>query len=601
MSPAHTHRRHPGIALSAAGFVAALAGCSSPFESGEQTQALRQSALETVSREVRSTDQSGADLGPRETTRPPSQLSFPPERMAELDRMAGPASYRGVAPPESPDLLGEISPEVTISLEASIAAAVRNNLDLQIAQFSPAISSARVVAAEAAFDWVFFGGVDWGNLDQPRVVPAINGVPVGSAVNQNQSVGFDTGVRRRLSSGGLFSVTQGLRYSDNTTPGLDTFPDPADSAYLELGLEQPLLRGFGSDVNLSQIRLAQNAERDAVEALRGELIRVVTETENAYWRLYLQRQTLLIQQRLLDRGVGTRDVLQGRLDFDVKPAEYSDAVARVENRRAAVIRAQNRVRAASDALKQLINDPDLSVASEVMLVPSDVPIDAPIEYSFLDLVVTALERRPEIQRAILRIDDASIRQQVAENGRLPLLDLSLRTRFNGLDGDVGGAYGDITDASFVDYLAGLLFEQPIGNRYAEAEFRARRLERMRAVVDYRAQAQRGVLDVKTALRNVVTNYKLIEQTRAARLASAENLRTLQVEEETLRGLTPDFLDLKLRRQEALAVAEFEEVAALVEYSNSISDLHRATGGALERNRIQFVVPDHPEDLSSDRR
>ncbi|MBL0922042.1 MAG: TolC family protein [Phycisphaerales bacterium] len=596
-------RRLARAALNLSGPAAILfaAGCAGPFESTEQSQALRRSVMESVAREARAAEPVGAEASPRTLTRTPGEVSFPPERMAELERMAGPASYRGVAPPESTDLLGQQSGEVTLSLEAAIGAAIENNLDVQAARLAPAISGARVIAAEAAFDWVFFGGVDWSSLDQPRVVPAINGIPVGSAVNRGQSVGFDTGVRRRLSSGGAFSVSQGLTDSDNETPGLTTFPDPANTTYLDVGLAQPLLRGFGSDVNLAEIRLARNAERDSIESLRGELIRIVTETERAYWNLHLQRQTLLIQQRLLERGVGTRDVLQGRLDFDVKPAEYSDAVARVESRRAAVIRAQNRVRAASDALKVLINDPDLTVASETLLAPSDAPVEAPIQYSFLDSVLCALERRPEIQRAILRIDDASIRQQVAENGRLPLLDLALRTRFNGLDNDVGDAYGDISDASFVDYIAGLLFEQPIGNRFAEAEFRARRLERMRAVVDYRNATQQGVLEVKTALRNVKTNYQLIEQTRASRLAAAENLRTLQVEEDTLRGLTPDFLDLKLRRQEALALAEFEEVSALVEYSNSIADLHRAAGDALERNRIQFVVPENPEDFGAPRR
>lgn len=598
VSQARDNRRSALVLVGPAALIA-LAGCASPFESAEQSQALRRSVMESVAREARVAGPEGSDPAPRVIARTPGEVSFQPERMEELERMAGPASYRGVTPPPSVDLLGENSGEVSISLESAIAATIRNNLDVQSAQFAPAISGARVIAAEAAFDWVFFGGVDWNNLDQPRVVPAVNGVPVGSAINQTQSIGFDTGVRRRLSSGGAFSVAQGLTYSDNDTPGLDTFPDPANEAYLELGLDQPLLRGFGSDVNLAEIRLARNAERDSVEALRDELIRAVTATETAYWNLYLQRQTLLIQQRLLERGIGTRDVLQGRLDFDVKPAEYSDAVARVESRRAAVIRAQNRVRAASDELKRLINDPDLTIASETLLVPSDAPVDAPVEFSFLDSVISALERRPEIQRAILRIDDASIRQQVAENGRLPLLDLALRTRFNGLDRDVDDAYGDISDASFVDYVAGLLFEQPVGNRFAEAEFRARRLERMRAVVEYRSAAQQGVLEVKTALRNVVTNYQLIEQTRASRLAAAENLRTLQVEEETMRGLTPDFLDLKLRRQEALALAEFDEVNALVDYSNAIADLHRATGDALERNRIEFVVPNNPEDLSSE--
>ena len=86
------------------------------------------------------------------------------------------------------------------------------------------------------------------------------------------------------------------------------------------------------------------------------------------------------------------------------------------------------------------------------------------------------------------------------------------------------------------------------------------------------------------------NFQLIEQTRTSRLAAAENLRTLQAEEETIRSLTPEFLDLKLRRQDSLAIAEFQEVQALTDYSTALSDLYRAMGVTLERNGVVVETP-----------
>ena len=41
----------------------------------------------------------------------------------------------------------------------------------------------------------------------------------------------------------------------------------------------------------------------------------------------------------------------------------------------------------------------------------------------------------------------------------------------------------------------------------------------------------------------------------------------------------------------LTQAERDEIGALVDYNTAIAALHAATGTALERNRIQFVVPD----------
>ena len=44
-----------------------------------------------------------------------------------------------------------------------------------------------------------------------------------------------------------------------------------------------------------------------------------------------------------------RDVMARRRDFDTKPAEYSDAVARVEERKANVIRARRQIRMTFDS------------------------------------------------------------------------------------------------------------------------------------------------------------------------------------------------------------------------------------------------------------
>ena len=96
--------------------------------------------------------------------------------------------------------------------------------------------------------------------------------------------------------------------------------------------------------------------------------------------------------------------------------------------------------------------------------------------------------------------------------------------------------------------------------------------------------------MKTAVRNARTDYELLSQRDEARLAAAENLRTLTVQEDVT-ALTPDFLDLKFGRQEALAAAELNHIQALVNYNISLANLYAAMGTALERNQIDFVVPE----------
>jgi len=86
-------------------------------------------------------------------------------------------------------------------------------------------------------------------------------------------------------------------------------------------------------------------------------------------------------------------------------------------------------------------------------------------------------------------------------------------------------------------------------------------------------------------------YRLIGQTRAQRLAAAENMRALAIEEENIAVLTPEFLALKFLRQDSLAVTQLAEAAALVDYNTAIANLYSAIGSGLERNRIELKLVD----------
>jgi len=228
-------------------------------------------------------------------------------------------------------------------------------------------------------------------------------------------------------------------------------------------------------------------------------------------------------------------------------------------------------------------------------VPTDLMVEQPLSASLREAITTAIQQSPSVARALLDIDDASIREVVADNGRLPQLNLNAQAQWSGLDGSYGETWSEIGQGQFVDYIVGLSFSQAIGNRYGEATFRRARLERSQAVIGYRTAVQDSVLQVKDALRNVVTNYQLIGQTRAFRMAQAENLRALLVTEQTIASLTPEFLNLKFQRQDGLAGAQLQESTALVDYNSAIAELYRAMGTGLAMNRIELET--EPDDRS----
>jgi outer membrane protein TolC len=576
---------HKTLRVTAGLGLAVLAGCTTPL-SDESERLLHRTILESVRREAAEAERLAE---PRLTEREPGidRLGLKPEVMAELETMAGLDSYDATEMPLSEDLLGRPQDVLAVSLERVVRTAVEHNLAVQFARLDPAINQAQVTAAEAAFDWTLFSNLNWNNTDEPRT----SQLSFGSfTTRQTNTLEWDTGIRKLLSTGGQLTIQQGLTRTDERTPGLTTTPNPSLGANVTLQLDQPLLRNFGSDVALAQVRLNRNAERDVVAQLKADLLQTVTDTEQAYWSLVEAHRNLLILQRLLERGVTVREQVRARRGLDATQAQIADAVARVEARKANVLRAQNAVRQASDRLKLLMNDPAVPLGSEQLLVPVDMPVDEPVYFSLYDAIMTAAENRPEVQQALISLDNTSIRRVVADNARLPRLDLRLQTQINTLEDGAGLAYRQIDDADYVNYVAGLVFEWPIGNRAAESIYRQRGLERMKATIAYKNTVQQVLFEVKNALRNVETNYRLIEQTRTARVAQTENLRTLLVAKETVQGYTVESLDLELRRQEALAAAEQDEIAALINYNNSIAQMHAATGTSLLRNRIDFVVP-----------
>ena len=585
-------QRIPALSLAAAAL--ALAGCASPFGHEDPDRILRRRVAAAIDQELE-TLPPGTQL--LETTRPPAEVMATLEDRREEIEAIGPVV---TAVPGrfdmGPDLTGAVQQEVAVSLRSTIDSAVRNNLSIQIARLDPAITEADVVRAEAAFDAIFYSNVDLAKIDQPTPVTAVTGpggalIPVGVGVSASDQYRFETGIRKTLTSGGEVFVSTDLTRFQNNAAGIAFLPDPAYTSAIRFGINQPLLRGFGTSVNTATIRLSRNLERKTIQQLRADLLALLDDTEAAYWNLVFAWQDLAIQEWLLQVGIEVRDVMERRRDFDTKPAEYSDAVARVEQRKGSVIERRRRVRAASDDLKLLMNDAEISVGSEALLVPADAMVEDPIRYNLREAILTSMTNRPEIQQAILNIDDAAIRQMLADNDRLPILDVSAQMAYFGLDDSAGDSYDDLFDGSFLDWMLGMHFEWPIGNRAAEAGYRQARLRRSSAVIGYQRAVQDVVLDVKRALRNCLTSYELIQANRSNRMAQAENLRTLLVEEETLAGLTPEFLNLKFQRQDRLAAAQAEEAQSLVNYNKSLASLYRAMGVGLTMNRIELEIID----------
>ena len=548
-------------------------------------------AAKTAISEVRDNGDTDTILSFPQTNRSQVEISLQ-NRTVELEKIS-PANDTGTWNSDlGTNLYHNIAAAQEITMKDAVHYAIENNLELEIASLEPASTTVSLVSANAAFDFILGASVTSTRSRIPQQQFNPNG---GGALNASESLidafAADMSLTKQLESGGTITLSTDLTRTNNDASGFSYTPNPAWQSIGAVELHQPLLRGFGEKTTLSQIRLAEIAHGQALEQARGVLNKVITDTEHAYLQLAMEWKVLQIKQWLLGKGESVVKILEIRMEYDTSEADYAQAVATVEQRRADVINQQALVQAASDALKQLMNTDNLAIDSEIVLQPTGDLEANPVSISLRSSLLTALEKRPDLRQLAMSIDSESINVQVAKNATLPKLDIQAQMSLYGLGDSSGEGYQDVSDAEYLNYVLGLSFQIPIGNRAAKAEYESSQIARTKAVASYKQGVQSALLEVKTSLRGIVTNGELLQANRSYRIAQAENTRALIIEEETMAGLTPTFLNLKLQTQSGLASARISEYTSVVNYNKAIASLYEAMGTTMDMHQMEIQEGD----------
>jgi outer membrane protein TolC len=476
---------------------------------------------------------------------------------------------------------------VNLTLEQAVRLALTNSLDIRFVSYDPAISYEQMVQAAAAFDWTVFGSYAHTSTRERSGVS--NGVtttrPVTSVLNKNTTDAFQFGVKNLTPYGGQVQFAwEFSRVKDNSVFDLI---NPRYTSSQSLQLVQPLLRGYGPDFNLAQLRLARIGYKNTLAQFRQQVETVLAQVQVNYWQLMQVRRIYEIQKDLLIQTEKTRDRVKGRVSLDATQVEVKQTEAAVETRRATLIRAEKNVFDAQDQLARLLADTRLNVLQQYQIVPVSSPVTAPVTLDRSDQLVKALKYNPQMEQARLAIAGADVNVYVAQNGTLPVLNLKASIGPQGLDGRPGEAVGDMYSFGHIDASIGAEFEYPIGNRGPEALLRQRRFERLKSITQLQNLADQLTLALNETIRQVQTSYQEMLAQRAAVDASRLQLQALE-DSETIKGnLSPEFLQVKLQAQETLANAQAAEVTAVMSFNNALAQLTQVTGTALQQHNIQL--------------
>ena len=460
-----------------------------------------------------------------------------------------------------------------LSLDSAIRMALARNYSIFVQSYNPRIAQQEVTRARGQFDPVLELGAS--RLETSARSFANGRVSATRTITRN-----DVLVDANLSGTTPFGTTYrfGLNSVNNTGSGLRFAGDYASTGGLQLS--QPLLRGFGLDVNLYRIRIAKNNVLVSEWRMRQQLIDTLTQLIYVYNDLHLASENLAVAQR--SQGLA-RQLFQDntkKMQIGVmKQLDVTEASAEVASREEGVILARRQQLDNENLLKQLVTR-DLEQMLDIR-VEIERPPSPQFKVDVRGGIDDALHLRPDYRQAILDLQRQNVTVKFAENGVLPKLDLTGSLNLLGFDNDFATSVGRIGRRDSNAWSAGFLFSYPLGNHEAKADLNAARLNAAQGLVELQRIEQQLIVQIDNAGGQIISDRARIESTsEAVRLAR----ETMDASAERLRlgaGTTFEVLDLQRR----LAENEYAEALARSDYNKAVAEFYRQTGTTLQVYRV----------------
>jgi outer membrane protein len=535
-------------------------------------------------------------------------------RIAQTDvtRAEGGGLLRGLSllvdePP--PGIGGPSGPLLTTLTSSSTPAPVVNSNFSDVALITEQQNDLSVTGATPQssgsaipqFDPAISGLANWAHQSTPEYNPLITGASNWLVSNSfTGNLGYTQGFSPGTQLGVTFDNTQLTSNADRYTY------NPILNSSLGFTITQPLLRGFGIELNRRFIRIAKNDGRIADLVFRQQVIDTIAGIARLYTDLVslnedvkVKREALRLAQRLYDDN--KHKVEQG----EQAPIEVTRAQAQVASNQQALISAQGLVQQQELIVKTAITRAGLAnpAIRAAQVIPTDTvtipetesvrPVD--------ELIVEALQGRPDLAQAGIQVENSQIGLKGSLNALRPELDVVGTVQNGGLSGGInavgaaltpgaalypggyGTALGQIFRNDFPTYSVGVQLTLPLRNRVAQAdavrdELQVRQTQIRRQ--QFEDQVRLEVADAYVAMQQARAAYEAAIQSRILQQQS------VKVEQETFDvGLATNYMVIQY--QTYLAQAQSTEVAAKAAYAKAMIALDRATARTLDVNQVSI--------------
>lgn len=459
-----------------------------------------------------------------------------------------------------------------ITTTEAVLLSLENNRSLVVEKLNPSITKTFEDTERAVFDPKAAAEISGGRVDGERQARA------GSATEDFVK---DEGI-------GIISLAQ--FFPTGTTVALEAKTEMDNSSLyqdafywsrLGLTVNQAILRGYGSDVNLVRLQQARLETRMSEYELRGFTLALVAQVEETFWDYALaKRQVEIFEESMKVARQQVNETLAlievGRLAKSELPAVQAELAAQEQG----LINARSNRETMQLQLLRLLNPPGPDMWRrnvDLIYQPTLPEIKLDNIRSYVEI---STRMRPILNEARLKLMQNDLEVVKTKNGLLPVLDLFVSLGKSGYANSFGRSVSNMTGDSY-DAFVGIRFEYPIYNRAPKSRYQRAELNREQAEKSLQNLSQLVELDVRTAYVEVNRARQQIKASSTTRMFSEE---TLRVETEKLRVGKSTSL-LVAQAQKDLLVSRIAEVEALANYIKALIYLYSQDGSLLERRGI----------------
>ncbi|HJU83851.1 MAG TPA: TolC family protein [Holophagaceae bacterium] len=463
-----------------------------------------------------------------------------------------------------------------LTLQEAIQTALKNNLQVSIAEQNRELAKGNLLFNEGSFDWLLSASA---NVSKTKDFVTTFNQGESTTTRRNLTVGLN----KPFEWGGNVNVSYAPFYSLTTSQT----PSPLNSTYPYDGnfnatYTQHLLSGFGKKASSTQLIVARNGAKAADFQFQQSVIALVAQVESQYWDVVFARENLDNKQQSL--ALAQKQLKENQIRVEVgtlAPIEVTSAEATVAQREQDIIAAEAQLKNAVDALIRALYPVEAQPAA---LMAADEPAVGPLPLDEPAAEQRALENRVEMKSAELDLESKKIQEDAAKNRLLPQLDLSLGYAGNAASSDrLSPVNSDLTDFKYPGYNVGLTFSIPIMNKAARGNLAQARANTRQSELSKR-DLELGIrLQVRQAYRNVEAAAKGVAAAEKTRIFQEKTLEAEQKKFEN--GMSTNFF--VLQRQNDLDTAKANELQARINYAKAVTALEQATGNLLQARNLEI--------------